>query len=141
MKWKHFLDAISQKNTQAIQLLSLETIECYKCMDNTEQEASEIKQLRIAGDFNSITRRKHVPVERFLKEDFTLIFTNDFIERLLNNKTVFSSREHNEEIIHEAIVDIYPSKGPETKNPGQAYVFDFKDTKDGLKFSGLHTVP
>lgn len=141
--WQHFLKVMSQKDPQALRLLSLNAINCRDCLDNTEQEQAEMQRLRMTPEFQDVIQTKrHIPIAQFYKEDVPIIFTSDFIRRLLHNKTVFSLSEQDGQTFCEVIVDVYPRVDKsEYAEEGQQYVFDFIKTKSGLKFSGIHTVP
>lgn len=90
--WEIFLNIIESKNKEDFKNISNEKIRCYLCLENTLNEQLEIENLR-AND--SLWYDKiyddliYIPIDRFLNNDFDLIFTPAFVSILKVKKLSF----------------------------------------------------
>lgn len=100
LKWEEFLNVVEQKNIPEFKKLVNDMIRCYMCLENTEHERNVLKYLRDNDStwYNKIYDEKiYLPINKFIEEDFDLIFTEDFVELLKNSETIFSKREFDED--------------------------------------------
>ncbi len=142
--WRVFLKAISTNDLNAIENLSNERIRCLSCLDNTEEEESEIEHFMMAEPdwYEKLYSDKiYIPISKFCKEDFPIIFTKQFIKKLLDSKPGFAVEDFNGKKIYEVIIsttkpgDLFPG------HEGGSHLFQFIKINSVLRFWGLDTIP
>ena len=142
--WMTFLEAVSKNDIMKIRRISHGSIRCLLCVDNTKEEEKELEQFmtREQGWYNKLYAEKiFIPIDQFCENDFPLLFTNAFIEKLKNGKPTFILEHINGEKIYEVFI---PTSQPEELSPGHEgglHVFQFIGTKNGYKFWGIDTIP
>ncbi len=142
--WQIFLQAVSTGDPKIIRNLSAERIRCLSCLDNTEEEEKEMEIYKAAVPdwYKRLYEEKvYIPVDKFCREDYPIIFTKQFIRKLRDIKPTYAAEDYNGRKIYEVIV---PTLKPGELSPGHEgclHLFQFIKTKSGYKFWGIDTIP
>lgn len=81
----NFLKQVEQKNTAYLKSVSYPNIKCTYCLLNTKQEYDSLVKTKLytPGSFYTNTREKEIfSVNKFIKEDFNLVFSKQAIANL-----------------------------------------------------------
>ena len=147
LRWQGFLDVLKQKNVTEFKEYASDTIRCYMCIENTEHERKVIEYLRDNDStwYDKIYDEKiYLPINKFIEEDFDLIFTEDFVELLKNSETIFSKREFDEYGVatsnggYEILVT---TTKPTLGHEGGQHDFSFKKINGKYILSEISTIP
>ena len=157
--WKIFANAVLSGNLNKVKQLSTNCIECSDCVTNTPKEDS------LFNDFEKknpntwyeklYSELSYIPIDKFLKEDFTIIFDSFTKTRLLDSskirfhddevnkgmydkKCIISSNDLKNAKLLEMFVKVVD---PSTETEGMDKAFAFIQTKQGYKFCGYSTIP
>ena len=142
--WMTFLEAVSKNDIMKIRRISHCSIRCLLCVDNTKEEEKELERFmeREQGWYNKLyAERIFIPIDQFCKNDFPLLFTTAFIEKLKSGKPTFILEQINGEKVYEVLI---PTSQPEELargHEGRLHVFQFIKAKNAYKFWGVDTVP
>ena len=141
LRWQEFLSVLEQKNLTEFKEYASDTIRCYMCIENTEHEQKVLEYLRDNDStwYDKLYNEKiYIPINKFLDEDYDLIFNNEFVEVLKNSKTVYAQREIDGLDVYEVLVTTTkPSLGFE----GGQHDFQFTKEEGIFKLSEISTIP
>jgi len=158
--WKVFAKTVLVKDFKTIKYLSAKCIYCTDCPTNTSKEDSLFAIFR-KNNPNSWYDKlyeefSYIPIDRFLKEDFSITFEPVVESRMLDNS---KTRYHIVDTINLHLFDKKCiTQGSNLKNikiieifvkvvdfseetEGMSKTFIFIQTKDGYKFCGYSTIP
>jgi hypothetical protein len=82
-----------------------------------------------------------IPIDKFCKQDYPIIFSKMFIKKLQNGKTIYTVDRYNDEIIYEVIVTTTKPGEIAPEHEGGQYAFQFIKINNGYKFWGIDTIP
>jgi len=142
--WKIFLKAVSSNDLKMIRSLSFERIRCLSCVDNTEKEEKEMEEFEATDPdwYNKFYDEKvYIPVNKFCKEDYAIIFTKEFVKRLQDRKPAYAAEIMNNQKIYEVRIPTLLPGELSPKHEGCLHLFQFIKTKKGYKFWGIATIP
>lgn len=141
LKWQEFLEVVEKKGTAEFYMLSNTTIRCYSCLENTEHERKVLEYLRDNDTtwYDKLYDEKiYIPIDKFIEEDFNLIFDDGFIEILKTGETIFSKREIDSVEAYEVLVT---TTKPTLGHEGGQHAFQFRKEKEEFKLFEISTIP
>lgn len=139
--WSGFLEVVEQKDKNGFRKFSSDTIRCYLCLENTEHERKVLQFLRENDSawYDKLYDEKiFIPVNKFIEEDFDLFFTDEFVDILKNNETIYSQREIDAADVYEVLVT---TTEPTLDHEGGQHTFQFRKINGGYKLVEISTVP
>ncbi len=142
--WQIFLQAVSTGDPKIIRNLSAERIRCLSCLENTEEEEKEMEiyKATVPDWYKRLYEEKiYIPVDKFCREDYPIIFTKQFIRKLRAVKPTYATEDYNDRKIYEVVVS---TSKPGEMSPGQEgclHLFQFIKTNSGYRFWGIDTIP
>jgi hypothetical protein len=157
--WKIFANAVLSADLKQVKQLSSSCIHCTDCVTNTRQEDSLFKKFQSENPdtwYEKLNSKFcYVPIDKFLKEDFAIVFEsvgksrmliaskisyhNDSVNKgMYDKKCIVSSMELKNGKIMEMFVKVVD---PSSETEGMSKTFAFIQTKQGYKFCGYSTVP
>lgn len=139
--WKEFLILVQNKDKTAFKEMSNITIRCYLCLENTLAEQKELESKR-ESDPNWYDKLYdediYIPIDRFVKEDFDLIFNSEFVSILKEKKTVFFKNENEGTELYEVLVT---TTEPSIDHEGGQHNFQFIKKNGKWKLNEIGTIP
>jgi hypothetical protein len=142
--WKIFLKAVSMNDLQIIKDLSVDKIRCLSCLDNTEEKDKEIEKFKMTEPdwYKKLYEEKiFIPINKFCKEDYPIIFSKIFIQKLQNSETIYTVEHYNDENIYEVIVTTTKPGEIAPGHEGGQHAFQFIKKNNEYKFWGIDTIP
>jgi hypothetical protein len=142
--WAQFIEAVSENNVNKLKSVATPEIRCLLCLDNTGQESSELQKFMDTDPnwYNKLYDHKiYIPLDKFFTEDVPLIFTKDLIGKMKAGKVKCVGRSNGKEAFCEVPVAAIEPGRAAPADEGVLYLFLFKKTADGYKFSGIDTIP
>jgi hypothetical protein len=142
--WKSFLKAVSTDDMKKLKGLSAGKIRCLLCVDNTEEKDREMtRSMKTDPDWYEKLYKEEVfiPVDRFCREDYPIIFKRDFKKKLQTRKPSYGSEDSNGKKIYEVIITTTNPGELGPKHEGGQHFFQFIKTDNGYKFWGIDTIP
>ena len=142
--WALFIEAVSDNNLNKLRLLATPEIRCLLCVDNTEQESGELQKFMDTDSdwYNKLYDQKmYIPLDEFFTEDVPLIFNKDLIGKMKSLKVKCIERSNEKESSCEIPVAAIEPGGLAPSDEGVLYLFLFKKTAVGYKFTGIDTIP
>lgn len=141
--WSGFLDVVEQKDKNGFRNFSGDTIRCYLCLENTEHEQKVLEFLRENDSawYDKLYDEKiFIPINKFLEEDFDLIFTDEFVDILKKSETIYSQREIDtaDVYVYEVLVT---TTEPTLTHEGGQHTFQFRKINETYKLTEISTVP
>ena len=142
--WEEFVTAAEKKDSSLLKPLLMDTVRCYLCLENTEEELNELDLLRENNKnwFNIVYRDKiKIPADRFIREDVPILFNREMIQRLKKRRIGFLEREIDGIIHFEIMVTTQEDNEVIQGLEGVQHVFDFKKTDKGYRLTEISTIP
>ncbi|MBN2107895.1 MAG: hypothetical protein JW832_10765 [Deltaproteobacteria bacterium] len=142
--WKTFLQAVAAHDMKKIKLVSVEKIRCPACVDNTEEEDKDIETFRMTEPdwYKKLYEEKvFIPVNTFCKQDYPIIFSEQFIKKLQNSTPAYRVDDLGNETLYEVLIPTAKPGELATGHEGVLHIFQFIQTNNGYKFWGLDTIP
>ncbi len=142
--WHEYLDAASTNNLKKLKNLSADRIRCLFCLENTEVEEKEIEKCTDTDPnwYNKRYEEKvYIPINTFLQEDYPLIFTKKFIERLRARQPAYRAEHFHGQKIYGVIIQTLKPGELSPGHEGSLYIFQFLKTEKGYQFWGIDTIP
>lgn len=142
--WKEFVSAAEKKDRKILENMTLDSIRCYLCLENTEDEYAEIDRLRETSKdwFDIIYKdRIYIARNRFIKEDVPLLFNEKMIKRIKTGDTGFYERDIDGILYFEILVTTTEPNEVAIGHEGGQHAFLFKKTSDGYKLAEINTIP
>src|SRR5690606_1773929 len=139
--WSGFLVVVEQKDKNGFRNFSGDTIRCYLCLENTEHEQKVLEFLRKNDSawYDKLYDEKiFIPINKFIEEDFDLIFTDEFVDILKRNETIFSQHEMDTTDVYEVLVTTTETS---LTHEGGQHTFQFKKIDETYKLTEISTVP
>ncbi len=139
--WVEFLTIVQEKDKTAFKEISSDRIRCYLCLENTLAEQKELESKRESDPnwYDQLYDKDiYIPIDRFVKEDFDLIFSSEFVSILKEKKTIFYKREDRKTEVYEVLVT---TTEPSAEHEGGQHNFQFIKKKGGWKLSEIGTIP
>ncbi len=142
--WKTFLKAVSTNNIRELKRLSVGKIRCLACLDNSEDEDKKMDKFKMTEPdwYEKLYKEKmFIPINKFCKQDYPIIFSNKFIKKLQNSKPAYIVDYIDDDKTYEVIIatakpgELFPN------HEGVLHLFQFKKTNNGYKFCGIDSVP
>lgn len=137
--WQTFISAVNKGNKDKFREISASTIKCFDCLENTESEGVALTQMKM-DDENWYERiyseQIFVPIDKFMVQDYDLIFTPAFV-KILENKPPSYFLTNNNENLEVVVTTVEPSAEFE----GMQHVFHFRKEEGAWKFAELSTIP
>ena len=154
--WNSFATAAKTGNMKTLKALSAGCVYCGYCLYNTDAENKTYVEgmktdpdkwmAKVNGEL------QYIPIDRFLKEDATEIFTKALLDKMADPKDLYMQHC---EINPKVFVKLCFSKRPISSNPvftdvvvtdhsvkhGLNRVFTFMETAEGYKFCGFSIAP
>lgn len=142
--WNDFLRHIENNDLTSFRNMSLSKIRCYDCLSNTEVEDKELSKIMNSNDdWHSLIYDKliFIEIERFIRNDYQLLFTPSFIEILKKAETRYLERvDDNETFIEVLVTTTNPGEVAPNHEGGQT-VFQFLKVDEGYRFYGITSIP
>ena len=142
--WKIFLKAVATNDMGIIMRLSVGKIRCLACLDNTEEEDKEMTNYRMTEpDWYEKLYKEiiFIPVDRFCRQDYPIIFTKELIEKIQNSNPAYAVEDFDDEKIYEVIIETTKPGELSPGHEGGQHLFQFIKTKNGYRFWGIDTIP
>ena len=142
--WKTFLQAAAAHDTGKIKSVSVEKIRCPACVDNTEKEDKYMETFRMTEPdwYKKLSEEKvFIPVNTFCKQDYPIIFSEQFIKKLQNSKPAYRADDSSGGKIYEVLIQTAKPGELATGHEGVLHIFQFIQTNNGYKFRGIDTIP
>jgi hypothetical protein len=157
--WLTFANAVLSGDLNKVKQLSANCIECSSCVTNTPKEDSLFNnfQKKNPNTWHDklYSELSYIPIDKFLNEDFTIIFNSFTKTKLLDSsktrfhddeinkgmydkKCIISNTDFKKANLLEMFVKIIV---PSTETEGMDKAFAFIQTKQGYKFCGYSTIP
>ena len=139
--WGQFLNTVQTANKQVFKKISNSKINCYYCIENTVIEQEELAVFR---ETDTLWYDKiyddlvYIPIDRFIKDDFDIIFDASFLKILKEKEPKFSKNRIDGIDYYEILVT---TTEPTEFHEGGQHSFQFIEI-DGLwKFNEIGTIP
>jgi hypothetical protein len=158
LTWDKFAKAVLKKDMKLIKSLSTDCIECLFCVTNTRKEDSLFTIYMDQNEklwFNKLNSElSFIPIDKFISEDFKIIFTKKIEEGLLDStKLHFAYDNHNASIFSKPCIITTKKEekldfrevrvrttepDPSTKYEGSSCGFEFVKLNGQYKFCGFN---
>ncbi len=142
LAWKIFANAVIDSNTSLLAKLSLDTIKCPLCAENTELERQAMNKIRFTKSYPDTlySYLAKIPTELFFKNELYSFFNDKTIKNLINlSKISFSNLDSLDKIceVHVLADDpLYKAKGEDLQ-----WDFQFQFVDNEYKFVAFYTTP
>ncbi|WP_271769877.1 hypothetical protein [Aquimarina algiphila] len=139
--WENFLTIVQEKDKAAFKEVSSKTIRCYLCLENTLADQKELDAKRESDPdwYNQLYDKDiYIPIDRFINEDFDLIFNPEFVSILKEKKTIFYKNDNEEVELYEVLVT---TTEPSAEHEGGQHSFQFIKKKGDWKLREIGTIP
>ena len=156
--WNKFANSVLNKDKKLFKELSTDCIHCSWCVTNTGTEDSLFEIYRSKNEniwYDKLyTELCFIPIDKFIKEDFDMIFIDKIKTRLMDtSKLNFADDNHNAKLYSKPCIiadkRIKPdfkevlllSIDPTPKFEGAQSAFAFVKINGQYKFCGFSTIP
>lgn len=139
--WEDFLDILEKKDKDKFKIISSKNIHCYICLENTSDEQIQLETKRNNDPdwYNKIYSDEiYIPIDRFLTEDFDLIFNAKFVLIISSNETSFHKREMDGIDYYEVLVVTTEAS---LEHDGGQHNFQFIKENGKWLFNEIGTIP
>ena len=157
--WTKFSKAILNKDLKAFKAMSTECVNCEWCTTNTAKEDTLFEAYKAANEktwYDKLyTDLCFIPIDKFIGEDYDLIFTDETKSRLLNtSKLYYADNKHNFKLYDKSCIIgknkvkdldckevLLTTIDSTPKLEGAQFAFAFVKIKGQYKFCGFSTIP
>ena len=142
--WNKYKEAIRTKDSNEILKLSLDSIYCFECYYNNNENGSVNIQ-----DDSKLRQKEFIPIDKFIRDNLSTYFG----EFSLNDNNISWINERNEtyfpliatciELGHEkcSIIEVSISDNSCEGEECSKTIYSFVQTRDGYKFCGFIQIP
>ncbi len=163
--WAAFVTAVKNGDSKALKELSTDCVLCGECLYNTDAESKAYNQLldkasdankkgsKFDMDDSLIAAKGYYPIDKFIKEDFAIVFDSAIKSRIADPKLItITNNEHNRKLFTKdcitkstelgtpKLLEVNLDAGQGDGEFGWTAVFAFIETKNGYKFCGFSAV-
>ncbi len=139
--WKSFLGIIVSNDIDSFKKISAEKIRCFDCVYNTQKEKEEMeeREKNESNWYEKLYREWiYIPINRFCKEDYPIIFTQYLITRLKTGETQFLINKADS---FSVLVTTTKPCEVSPNHEGQQHMVIFIKEKNEYKFYEIFTIP
>lgn len=146
--WKEFTSGVLAKDFNGLRNISIDTIFCPFCAENTLEKQVIMNRIRETGAYPDTlyTYMAKTPFDKFYREELFTICDSIVIEKLKDTSNIqYSRNDHvngksNYYEVHITVVEsVLGEQG--YLDGGYSYDFHFKRTDKGLRFCSFSTTP
>ena len=159
--WEEFAKAVLSEDFEQIKSLSTNCIKCSHCVENTTEERKAIDTIEKKNPDAWYDKRynelSYIPIDRFIKEDFNIVFDKQLKSRFLDeSKLIFATgpkteytwpeRCKNKELENKTskyyeVLVLYRDPLNKSGDGASQWAYAFVETAGVFKFFGYSTIP
>ena len=142
--WKDYRTAAYRRDAAGLKELTLETVHCYLCLENTEKEYERLDYIREHDPdwYDKLYQKMiYIPRGEFIENDLPLLFNERMKERLESRFTQYHQRDLDGALHYEILVTTTDPGEVALTHEGGQHAFLFKKTRTGYRLSEISTIP